>query len=50
MLDALLPLGTFESEERFDPAFSDWRQLEKIACDDQLWSVYVCTKNRFEDN
>ena len=41
MLDAFLPFVTFESKEWFGVAFRDWRQLEKIACNDQLWSVYV---------
>lgn len=40
-LDAFLPLGTLESEEGFGIALSDWRELKKIACDDQLRDVYV---------
>ena len=41
MLDAFLPLRTFKSEERFGPALGYRRQLEKIACDDQLCGIYV---------
>ena len=46
MLDAFLPFRTFESEEWFGVAFGDWRQLEKIARNDQLWGVCVRSEPR----
>ena len=41
VLDGFLPLRTFESEERFSVAFGNRGQLEKVARNDQLWSIYV---------
>jgi len=41
MLDAFLPFLAFEGKERLGTAFGDRGQLEKVACDDQLWSTLV---------
>ena len=38
MLDAFLPLCTFESKEGFSVALGNRRQLEKIASNNQLWN------------
>ena len=41
MFDAFLPLRTLEGEVRFGISLSNRRQLEKIACNDQLGSTCV---------
>jgi hypothetical protein len=41
VLDGFLPLRAFKGEERFGSTFGNRGQLEKIACNDQLWSMYA---------
>jgi len=41
MLDAFPPFLAFEGKERLGLAFGNRGQLEKIACDDQLWTICV---------
>ena len=50
MLDAFLPLRAFESKERFGIALGDRRQLEEIACNDQLWSWTSSLHHRSEND